>query len=192
MKLEKELKARSGSICELCAATEHLNVYAVPEAPQADARGHVLICGTCQSQYEDSSTADINHWRCLNESMWNTEPAVQVMAWRMLHRLRAESWPQDLLDMMYMEEDTQTWAKATEIMDGDEQVIHKDSNGHVLQAGDTVVLIKDLKVKGSSMIAKRGTAVRRISLDRDNANHIEGKVDGQHIVILTQYVKRQG
>lgn len=192
MNLEKELNTRSGSKCELCATTEHLNMYAVPEAPQTDARGHVLICSTCQAQYEDTSTANTNHWRCLNDSMWNSEPAVQVLAWRMLHRLRGESWPQDLLDMMYMEEDTLEWAKATEIMDGEEQIIHVDSNGHVLQAGDTVVLIKDLKVKGSSMIAKRGTAVRRISLDRDNANHIEGKVDGQHIVILTQYVKKQG
>ena len=40
------------------------------------------------------------------------------------------------------------------------------------------------------MIAKRGTAVRRISLDMDNENHIEGRVDGQHIVILTQFVKK--
>ena len=69
-------------------------------------------------------------------------------------------------------------------------VIHKDSNGHVLQAGDSVVLIKDLKVKGANFIAKRGTPVRRISLDPTNANHIEGRVEDQHIVILTQYVKK--
>jgi len=69
-------------------------------------------------------------------------------------------------------------------------VIHKDSNGNVLANGDTVTLIQDLNVKGAGFTAKRGTAVRRIRLVPDNANHIEGKVDGQHIVILTQYVKK--
>ena len=44
------------------------------------------------------------------------------------------------------------------------EIVHRDVNGVVLQAGDSVVLIKDLKVKGSSMVAKQGTAVRRISL----------------------------
>ncbi len=52
------------------------------------------------------------------------------------------------------------------------------------------VLIKDLKVKGSSMVAKQGTAVRNIRLDHENAEYIEGKVDGQQIVIITQYVKK--
>jgi protein PhnA len=52
------------------------------------------------------------------------------------------------------------------------------------------VLVKDLKVKGSSMVAKQGTAVRRISLDHENAEYIEGKVDGQQIVIITKYVKK--
>ena len=40
------------------------------------------------------------------------------------------------------------------------------------------------------MIAKQGTAVRRISLDHDNETYIEGKVDGKHIVIITQFVKK--
>ena len=60
----------------------------------------------------------------------------------------------------------------------------------MLEAGDTVTIIKDLNVKGSSMVAKRGTAVRGISLVRDNAEHIEGRVDGQQIVILTKFVKK--
>ncbi|MDO9274673.1 MAG: alkylphosphonate utilization protein, partial [Lutibacter sp.] len=66
----------------------------------------------------------------------------------------------------------------------------RDSNGVILEMGDTVVLIKDLPVRGSSMVAKRGTAVRRISLVHDNAEHIEGKVDGIQIVILTKFVKK--
>lgn len=106
----------------------------------------------------------------------------------MLSHLRAEGWTQDLLDMLYLEEEVLAWAKATE--QDEDAVIHKDSNGVVLQSGDNVVLIKDLPVKGSSMVAKRGTAVRRISLDHENAEYIEGKVDGQQIVILTKYVKK--
>jgi len=75
-------------------------------------------------------------------------------------------------------------------VDDSEKIIHRDSNGVILEAGDSVVLIKDLPVKGSSMVAKRGTAVRRISLDNDNAEYIEGKVDGQQIVIITKFVKK--
>ena len=66
----------------------------------------------------------------------------------------------------------------------------KDANGTELNAGDNVTLIKDLKVKGTSMTAKQGTVVRKITLDPENAEYIEGKVDGQQIVILTQYVKK--
>ena len=62
--------------------------------------------------------------------------------------------------------------------------------GHVLQQGDSVVLIKDLNVKGANFTAKRGTAVRRINLVADNPEHIEGRVNDQYIVILTKYVKK--
>ena len=62
--------------------------------------------------------------------------------------------------------------------------------GVELQTGDNVVLIKDLDVKGSSLVAKRGTAVRGISLVLDNPEHIEGKVEGQRIVILTKFTKK--
>ncbi|WP_425439518.1 alkylphosphonate utilization protein [Puniceibacterium sediminis] len=68
--------------------------------------------------------------------------------------------------------------------------MHRDSNGVVLVQGDTVVLIKDLNVKGAGFTAKRGTSVRGISLVADNAEHIEGRVEGQRIVILTQFVKK--
>jgi protein PhnA len=151
----------------------------------------VLLCAVCKDQIENPDTVDTNHWHCLNESMWNTEPAVQVMAWRMLNRLRLQGWAQDMLDMFYLDEETLAWAKSTgEGNDPDDRKIHKDSNGIELHTGDTVVLTKDLNVKGSSMIAKRGTAVRGISLVADNHEQIEGRVNGQMIVILTQFVKK--
>lgn len=191
MSFEKELEARSGSKCELCGATGELNSFEVAPARNGKADDHILLCDTCFEQVNDASKIDANHWRCLNDSMWSTVPAVQVMAWRMLNRLKAEGWPQDLLDMLYLDEDTLAWAKASGEGDEDEDAIkHIDSNGNVLQNGDNVVLIKDLNVKGGGFTAKRGTMVRGIRLDPDNAEYIEGKVEGQQIVILTQYVKK--
>ena len=192
MSLEREVTKRAGNKCELCGAEENLAIYKVPETPARieGAEGAILACNTCESQF-DAEVRDANHWRCLNDSIWSPVSAVKVMSFRMLHRLRAEGWPQDLLDMMYLEEDEREWAKATgDAEDKSKRLVHRDSNGNVLQAGDSVVLIKDLKVKGSSMIAKQGTAVRRISLDHESETYIEGKVDGQLIVIITDYVKK--
>ncbi|WP_419213703.1 PhnA domain-containing protein [Maribacter sp. X9] len=191
MSVLSDLEARSGSACELCGATNKLDVYEVPPVSTGGLDGSILACETCRTQIEDPEQMDANHWRCLNDSMWSEHDAVKVVAWRMLQRLKAEGWPKDLLDMMYMDDIALEWAKATgEGLSESEKVIHRDANGVVLENGDNVVLIKDLKVKGSSMVAKQGTAVRRISLDRENAEYIEGKVDGQQIVIITKYVKK--
>ncbi|MCM4155450.1 alkylphosphonate utilization protein [Gramella sp. AN32] len=190
MTSEEKLKQRSNATCELCGSLENLSVYEIPDSPD-DSEKQILICETCHTQIEDPEKAEANHWRCLNDSMWSQIPAIQVMSWRMLNRLKAEGWPQDLLDMMYMDEGVKDWAKAglkTEF--SEDTMVHKDSNGAILEAGDTVVLTKDLNVKGSSLTAKRGTAVRRISLDHENAGQIEGKIEGQQIVILTKFVKK--
>ena len=191
MTIEENLKQRSDSTCELCGNNEELNVFEVPYSPEDGLESSVLICKTCKNQIEDPEKVEPNHWRSLNDSMWSTIPAVQVMAWRMLHRLKSEGWPNDLLEMMYMEDEVKEWAKAGVPKDKSENsIIHKDGNGAVIEAGDTVVLTKDLNVKGSSLTAKRGTAVRRVSLVHDNAEQIEGKVEGQQIVILTKFVKK--
>ena len=191
MNLEKDLQERSQQICELCKATENLTIYTVQPSKKVDLTDSIYACETCVSQIENSDLLNPNHWRCLNDSMWSEFLAVQVIAWRMLNRVLSSGWSQDLLDMMYLDEESLEWAKA--LGDGVEEatkVIHRDVNGVILEAGDSVVLIKDLKVKGSSMIAKQGTAVRRISLDHENETYIEGKVDGKHIVIITQFVKK--
>ncbi len=190
MSLEQDLFIRSNSQCELCTASNDLEVFEVLDSPR-DADKHLLICATCKVQIEDPEKAEANHWRCLNESMWSPVPAVQVMSWRMLNRLKAEGWPQDLLDMMYMDDGVKEWATAGEKSGGGNNSLdHRDSNGAVIEAGDTVVLIKDLNVKGSSLVAKRGTAVRKVSLVPDNAEQIEGKIEGQQLVILTKFVKK--
>lgn len=187
MSIEQELLARSGSACELCASNEELTPFAAtPSNGTLDQS--ILACATCQTQIENPDQIDPNHWRCLNDSMWSPTPAVQVMAWRMLNRLKGEGWPADLLEMMYMDEETLAWAKAGQV--DEDAPKHIDSNGIELLAGDSVVLIKDLNVKGGGFTAKRGTAVRNIGLVHDDSEHIQGKVNGQTIYILTKFVKK--
>lgn len=191
MSVLQDLQNRSGNKCEFCAATDNLTIYEVPPISTGGVDGSVLVCTTCKDQIQNPEITDPNHWRSLNDAMWSEFRAVKVVTWRMLSRLRAEGWPQDLLDMLYLEEDDLRFAQATgEGLDESEKIIHRDVNDAVLEAGDSVVLIKDLKVKGSSMVAKQGTAVRRISLDPENAKYIEGKVGAQTIVIITDYVKK--
>jgi|TARA_B110000967_G_C18836779_1_gene537171 protein PhnA len=191
MSLLEDLEARSGSQCELCTSKNNLKIYDVKPVSTGGLDGSLLACETCIGQIDDPETTEANHWRCLNDSMWSEFQAIQVVAWRMLSRLKKEGWPQDLLDIMYLDDEVLKFAKATgEGLDESEKIIHRDVNGTILQAGDSVVLVKDLKVKGSSLVAKQGTAVRRISLDQENAEFIEGKVGPTQIVIITKYVKK--
>ena len=190
MSFEKELNERSGSKCELCNSTESLTSYAVPPVKNNTIDETIVICDTCKDQIENPDNVNPNHWRCLNDSMWSEVDAVKVMAWRMLTRLKSEGWTQDLLDMIYMEDDTMKWAQSTG--EGSDEVVlkHRDVNGVELLQGDSVTIIKDLVVKGGNFTAKRGVPVRNISLVKDNHEHIEGKVNKQRIVILTEFVKK--
>jgi protein PhnA len=194
MSIEQQLLERSGSVCELCESSENLGVYEVPPG-SGGADKSIMVCRECLTQLRDPNALNVNHWRCLNNSMWNSTPAVQVVVWRLLYSLRHEGWPQDLLDMLYLDDETLAWAKAAipeDTQTSEAKVNHKDSNGTALQNGDTVTLIKDLDVKGGGFTAKRGTPVRGIALVEDNVGQIEGKINGQQIVILTQYVKKSG
>lgn len=190
MALIDDLENRSGNKCELCSSTVNLMPFLVGPKTEKTAQNNVYTCETCFAQLENKETAEPNHWRCLNDSMWNENAAVKVVSFRMLHHLKAEGWPQDLLDMIYLDESELEWAKQEIEEENPNAIVHKDSNGAVLNHGDSVTVIKDLNVKGSSIVAKRGTAVRNITLVNDNAEQIEGRVEGQHIVILTQYVKK--
>jgi protein PhnA len=191
MSIEEKLIKRSDSKCEICSDKGNLSVYKIPPVGVIEADKCIYLCETCSDQIENPDNVDANHWRCLNESMWSETPAVQVMSWRMLTRLKGEGWPQDLLDMMYLDDETIVWAKATG--EGEEAELiakHVDSTGVELQSGDSIVLIKDLNVKGAGFTAKRGTPVRRISLVADNPDQISGRINGQQIIILTQFVKK--
>jgi len=65
----------------------------------------------------------------------------------------------------------------------------KDSNGTILNEGDTVFVIKDLKVKSSSSVIKRGTVVKNIRLT-DNDKEIEGRIERTVIVLRTEFLKK--
>ncbi|MEZ8140705.1 alkylphosphonate utilization protein [Enterovibrio norvegicus FF-33] len=74
--------------------------------------------------------------------------------------------------------------------DADDVKIIKDSNGNVLQDGDTVTVIKDLKVKGSSLVVKVGTKVKNIRLV-DGDHDIDCKIDGVGAMKLkSEFVKK--
>ena len=73
----------------------------------------------------------------------------------------------------------------------DEGTVVRDVNGNPLAAGDTVVVIKDLKVKGSSIPLKQGTVIRNIRLVEDDAEHIEGHSDRiRDLVLKTCFLRK--
>ena len=72
---------------------------------------------------------------------------------------------------------------------GEEVLVPRDSNGAELFDGDAVTVIKDLKVKGSSMVIKRGTKVKSIRLT-ENPEEVDCKIDGSSIVLKTCFLKK--
>ncbi len=188
--INSELHTRSNSKCELRAATDQLSGYPVAPYDDESTVHNILVCDTCNDHLTDPDSTDVNHSLYLTEIMSIQVPAVQVVAWRKLNLLRLEGWPQDLLDMLYMEDEVLAWAKSALGHSDESSNTHKDSNGTFLATGDTVTLIKDLTVKGAGFTAKRGTAVRNVSLVKNNPKQLEGRVNGTQIVILTEFVKR--
>lgn len=169
-----DLIARAGGVCEFCGASYALDAVDVPPG------GEILLCALCR----EDEPAPASHWRALEGAAWSAVPEVQLAVWRKLGVL-GEAWATEAREGMVLSDEAQGWA------DQPAALQHRDSNGALLAQGDTVVLIKDLPVKGAGFTAKRGTAVRGISLVADNAGHIEGRVEGQRIVILTEFVKKK-
>lgn len=188
----KALLTRANSKCELCGAKNGLDVFEV-DPSDGSADQSILTCITCRDQIAgDDKKLDVHHWHCLADAMWSEADAVKVVAWRLLTRMNSDAWARDQLDMIYLDDETLKWAGGSAASEVDEDIKHIDSNGAALSSGDSITLIKDLNVKGAGFTAKRGTVVRNISLVPDNAKHIEGRVQGQQIVILTEFVKKAG
>jgi len=161
-----------------------LNPYLLTPKVEDIIENYVLICQNCNENIENPQE-NIAHWDCLNDAAWNAEPAVQVMVYRLLKNLSTEAWANNLKEQIYLDETTLEWANHAS-----DNVTHLDANGILLANGDSVVLIKDLDVKGANFVAKRGTTVKRIRLIPENPDQLEGKVNDQQIVILCQYVKK--
>ena len=173
---DDDLRVRAGGVCEFCGAGDGLAAVAVAPA------GEVLLCATCREE----NPAPAGHWRCLEGAAWSAEPVVQLAVWRRLGQID-EAWATEARDGMVLAPEVAAWAEAAAVAG----VEHRDSNGVLLAQGDSVVLIKDLAVKGAGFTAKRGTVVRGIALVADNGAQIEGRVEGQRIVILTEFVKKR-
>ena len=171
-------------MCQLCGSDQ--DVTAVALAPRDET---VSLCATCRDQLSGEAPLDADHLRCLNESAWSQEPVVQVAAWRLLKKLAAkgETWAQDLLDMLYLEPEVLEWAEAGDSEESEPTL--KDAHGNILRNGDTVILIKDLDVKGAGFTAKRGTQVKNIRIT-DDGKHFEGRVNGTRIYIVAAYTKK--
>ncbi len=153
--------------CELCGSNNNVKPFKVEPKEE-----YVNLCEECRNQIE-SGKLDENHFQCLNDSMWSEKSAVKVLTYRLLKELGRS----DLLDMMYLEPDEEAWANT-------EVEVKKDAYGNVLQNGDSVMVIKDLNVKGGSTI-KRGEVFKNIRLG-DTPGHILAK----NIYIKTEFIKK--
>lgn len=84
---------------------------------------------------------------------------------------------------------THEWAVGEESSTENTGLIVKDSNGNLLQDGDAVILIKDLKVKGSSLVIKKGTKIKNIRLIEGD-HDIDCKVDGVGLQLKSEFMKK--
>ncbi|MES2566415.1 MAG: PhnA domain-containing protein [Bacteroidota bacterium] len=184
MPLNQKLKDRSQNLCELCATEVPENEYTVSPKSDDTIEHQVAICKTCL-QAIDNTDAGF-HWRCLEGSIWNPEPSVQALSYRILYQYKEEEWAENVINSVDIDENIKDWAlSAFQVAK-----IHQDAFGNVLENGDTVVLTQALNVKGTNFTASKGTVVKKIKLVHDNPEHIEGKINDQTIVILCKFVKK--
>lgn len=178
------LRDRSNGTCELCNNEEAAMAYAVSPKNNDAIENEVALCNTCLAAIDDPAAT--LHWQCLAGSIWNTEPSVQALSYRILYKYKDQTWASEIMDSVTLDESVINWAlSAFEVKE-----VHRDSNGSQLESGDTVVLTQGLNVKGTNFSAPKGTIVRKIRLVPDNTEQIEGKINDQTIVILTKYVRK--
>ncbi|MBK8955237.1 MAG: PhnA domain-containing protein [Saprospiraceae bacterium] len=190
MSLSPNLLTRSQQRCELCSEpAENFGTQAVPGRPDDSDDALVVVCSTCRENISNIHEADPNYFRFLTGSVWSEIPSVKVLSYNLLLKLKDQDWAQLAIDGAYLTEEELTWALAESEAQANE-VVHKDAYGMVLNSGDTVFLTESLNVKGSNIMAAKGTKVAKIKLVPDNAEQIEGKIEGSTIVILTKFVRK--
>ena len=184
MSISAKLNERCQGLCELCTIEPASHDYAVSPKNSDVIENEVALCDTCLSNLDSEDGS--NHWQCLAGSIWNAEPSVQALTYRILYANKDKEWASEIMSSVELDETVITWAVSAFI----KQAIHVDSNNTPLENGDTVVLTQVLNVKGANFMAPKGTVVRKIRLVPDNTDQIEGKVNEQTIVILTKYVRK--
>ena len=174
--------ARS-TVCELCGSDEGVSVIELPVSDASEEQS-IYLCANCAGQIE-SGDLDETHFNCLNDAMWSETPAAKIMSYILWNKLGR----QDMVEMMYLEEDELALAEKAVNAEAN-KVTFRDANGVELLAGDSIVILKDLDVKGAGFTAKRGTTVTRISLPHDMDDHVEGRVNGTKIYLKTEFIKK--
>lgn len=172
---------RCGGACEICSSSEDIREYSVEGMDEG-----VAICALCAADIEEPSN-NPNQFRSLVETIWSPIAPLQVLSYRLLKKLQDESWALDTLQIAYLE--PELLAIADSIFEESASEPTRDSNGTVLQEGDSVSIIKDLEVKGVGFTAKQGTTVKNIHLT-SNPEQIEGRVNGVKIVLLSKFLKK--
>ncbi len=191
---DSALLNRANHKCEICEGDQELSVFIVEPSNETHS-SETLVCRVCKPELESAQedAAKNQHWFCLQNAMWNEVAAVKVISLRLLNRFKAERWAQDLLDQAYFEEDIIEWANAGESENATDDTNDWpptfDSNGTQLATGDNVTLIRDLDVKGTSFVAKRGTLVRGIRVIED-PEYVEGRVNKITIMLKTCFLKK--
>lgn len=166
-----------------CALCEAEPTEAVAVAPRDTT---IALCETCAPMVRGDADLDATVLRsALGGAIWSEDPAVQVVAVRLLRSMRDQVWAADLLDQVYLDNATAAWAD--DVPDAGPTVL--DAHGTPLADGDSVTLIKDLDVKGANFTAKRGTMVKGIRLG-DDPTHVEGRVNKMAIMLKTEFLKK--
>ncbi len=188
MAIQKNLAERSNNECELCNKHDTETVgYAIPPKDDSSPDHQIVVCTTCLDKITSNDFADAEYWRFVTGTIWSEVPAVQTMSYKILTKLEATDWAGETLESVFLEDNIIEWAKAEDEL---AQEPHKDCFGALLAQGDNVVLTQNLNVKGTSFTAQKGTVVKNIRLVHDDSTHVEGKVNGTTIYILTKYLKK--
>ncbi|RPJ33789.1 MAG: phnA protein [Verrucomicrobiaceae bacterium] len=112
----KDLARRAKSKCEITgAAGVPLHPYEVPPVGEdPDIERTLLLCEECHEMLEHPDRLAGRGWQCLAEAVWSEMPAVQVVAWRMLHELaKREDWAREVLEEVFLDPAVEEWARAT-------------------------------------------------------------------------------
>ncbi len=190
MQPSNKLLQRADYSCEICSQNNtEFTAYTVPTHTYDSDADVVLLCNNCSTKIENKDFTKSESFRGIQGSIWSETPAVKVLSYKIAQNLKATDWAQEVIDSAYLSEEEIAWANS-EAEATASFVIHKDAYGIVLQTGDNVLLTENLNVKGTNFIAAKGTKVPKIRLVADNAEQIEGKIEGSTIVILTKFVRK--